>query len=267
MLCDFLNPVEVVTFLDLIPQNQTSVPRDFPGFPAPNPIPGPPRLPSGWRGSPPDMRRSAFEGYLAVNWHDNAPGETRVRPEYSGFVTFYDTSLSSLVEARYGKDRLHTRLEGISALDSEKVRAELQTVLTREKGKGSGIDWGSIVRVVMNRYASRLEDLHLLLSRSTTTYGDEYEQAAVARAQLLSMLAPYITTADVLEQLPPLADLSWAAPIALRCRRLTFRWEYSHRRRHGSTLLWRTRSMKYVGGWFLSGSSSSTSRRQTRRRR
>ena len=140
-----------------------------------------------------------------------------MHPDYAGLVTFYDTSLSSLVEARYGKDRLHTRLEGISALDSEKVRAELQTVLTREKDEGSGIDWGSIVRVVMNRYAGRLEYLRLLLSRSTTTYGDEFEQVAVARAQLLTMLAPYITTADVPEQLPPSADLSWAASIALRC--------------------------------------------------
>jgi hypothetical protein len=217
MLCDFLNPVEVVSFLDLIPQDQTSIPRRFPGFPFPNPIPGPPRLPSGWRGSPPDMRRSAFEGYLAGSWHDHAPGETRVHPEYAGLVTFYDTSLSSLVEARYGKDRLHLRLEGISALDSEKVRAELQTVLTREKGQGSGIDWGSIVRVVMKRYAGRLEYLRLLLSRKTTTFGDEFGQAAVARAQLLVMLTPYITTADVPEQLPSSANLSWAAPIAQRC--------------------------------------------------
>src|ERR1700677_173261 len=107
MLCDFLNPLKVVSFLDLIPQNQTSIPRRLPGFPFPNPIPGPPKLPSGWRGSPPDMRRSAFEGFLTGSWHDHAPGETRVHPEYASFVTFYDTSLTSLVEARYGKDRLH----------------------------------------------------------------------------------------------------------------------------------------------------------------
>jgi len=140
-----------------------------------------------------------------------------VRPDYSGLVTFYDHSLSSLVEARYGKDRLHLRLEGISALDSKSVRAELETVLTREQDGGSGIDWGSIVRVVTERYADRLEYLCFLFSPNTTTFTDALERATVAREQLLVMLAPYITTADVPERLPASANLSWAAPVALRC--------------------------------------------------
>ena len=217
MLCDFPNFMEVVSFLDLIPQNRTSTPRHLPGFPFLYPMPGPPKLPSSWRGSPPDYLRNAFEAYIAGSWHDRAPGETRVRPDYRGLVTFYDTSLSSLVEARYGKDKLHLRLEGISTPDTEKVRTELQTVLTREKDKGSGIDWGSIARVVMERYADRLDHLRHLLSRNTTTFGDELERAAAARMHLLVMLAPYITTADVPEHLPPSANPSWAAPIALRC--------------------------------------------------
>jgi len=163
------------------------------------------------------MRRGILESYLTGIWHDRAPGETRVRPDYSGLVTFYDTSLSSLVEARYGKDRLHLRLEGISALDSDRVRTELETVLTREQDEGSGVDWGSIVRVVTDRYADRLEYLRFLLSPNTTTFADALERAAVAREQLLVMLAPYITTANVPERLPASANLSWAAPVALRC--------------------------------------------------
>ncbi len=217
MICDFLDPMEVVSFLDLIPQNQTSIPRRLPGFPWPFPVPDPPRLPSGWRGSPLSLRRSFFEAFVTGSWHDRAPGETRVRPDYSGLVTFYDHSLSSLVEARYGKDRLHLRLEGISALDSKSVRAELETVLTREQDGGSGIDWGSIVRVVTERYADRLEYLCFLFSPNTTTFTDALERATVAREQLLVMLAPYITTADVPERLPASANLSWAAPVALRC--------------------------------------------------
>jgi hypothetical protein len=140
-----------------------------------------------------------------------------VHLDYAGLVTFYDTSLTSLVDARHGKDRMHLRLEGISVLDSERVRAELQTVLTRERGKGSGIDWGSITRVVVERYSDRLEYLRFLLSSNTTTFVDELERAGAARAQLLTMLTPYITTADVPKQLPPSANLSWAGPIAQRC--------------------------------------------------
>ena len=220
MICD-LDPMEVVSFLDLIPQDQTSsIPwsptRSLLGILWP-PSPGPPRLPSGWRGSPLSLRRTVLESYLSGIWHDRAPGETRVRPDYSGLVTFYDPSLSSLVEARYGKDRLHLRLEGISALDSDRVRAELETVLTREQDEGSGIDWGSIVRVVTERYASRLEYLRFLLSPNTTTFADALERAAAAREQLFVMLAPYITTASVPERLPASANLSWAAPVELRC--------------------------------------------------
>ncbi|KAI9459921.1 hypothetical protein BJY52DRAFT_1148726, partial [Lactarius psammicola] len=217
MICDFLDPMEVISLLDIIPKNQTSTPKYLPGLPIPLPQPGPPRLPSGWRGSPLDMRRTVFEAYFSASWHDRAPGLTRVHPDYSSLVTFYDPSLSSLVEARYGKDRLHLRLEGISALDSDRVRAELQTVLTREKGRGSGVDWGSIVRVVTERYADRLEYLRFLLSPNTTTFADALERASVARAQLLVMLTPYITTANVPERLPASANLSWAAPVTQRC--------------------------------------------------
>ena len=213
MICDVLDAMEVVTFLNLLPKNQTNLPRRFP----PRPLPPPTKPPSGWHGSLPNAHRTFSEAYLAGGWHDHAPGETRVHLDYTGLVTFYDTSLSSLVEARYGKDRLHLRLEGISVLDSERVRAEIQAVLTREQGRGSGIDWGSIARIVMERYAGRLEHLRFLLSPDAATFEDALERAAVARSQLLVMLMPYITTADVPKQLPPSVNLSWAEPIAQRC--------------------------------------------------
>ncbi|KAH9177287.1 hypothetical protein EDB89DRAFT_1533165 [Lactarius sanguifluus] len=222
MICDVLDPMEVVTFLGVLPKKQMTTPRRPPGFPPlpkpsiPIPLPPPPKPPSGWHGSLPNDDRSFLEAYLAGGWHDRAPGETRVHLDYSGLVTYYDTSLTSLVESRYGKDRLHLRLEGISVLDSERVRAELQTVLTREQDGRSGIDWGSIARVVTERYAGRLEYLRFLLSPNTT-FADPLERATEARAQLLVMLAPYITTTDVPERLPASADLSWAAPIAQRC--------------------------------------------------
>ncbi|KAF8262597.1 hypothetical protein EI94DRAFT_671627 [Lactarius quietus] len=177
MICDFLDAIEVVTFLNLLPKNQTTL-RRRPGVPYPYPPLSPTKPPSGWRGSLPNVSRTFPEAHHAGSWHDHAPGETRVHLDYSGLVTFYDPSLSSLVEARYGKDRSHLRLEGISVLDSERVRAELQSVLTREQAGGSGIDWGSISRVIMERYGGRLEYLGFLLSSSTTTFGDTLERAA-----------------------------------------------------------------------------------------
>ena len=217
MLCDFSDAMEVVTFLNVLPKDQSTMPGHIPGIPFPIPPPPNPGPPSGWRGSLPNEYRAWTEAYFSGSWHDRAPGETRVHLDYAGLVTFYDTSLTSLVEARHGKDRLRYHLEGISVLDSESVHAELRTVLTRERGRGSGIDWGSIVRVVVERYGDRLEYLRFILSSNTTTFVDELERAGAARAQLLTMLTPYITTSDVPKQLPPSANSSWAAPIAQRC--------------------------------------------------
>jgi hypothetical protein len=214
-MCDILDTMTVVTLLDLIPRGAPSFPPRT-DLPCSSPAPPPTVPPPGWRGPLTSVRRNMLEAYLAGSWHDHAPGETRVRLDYSGLVSFYDPSLSSLVESRYGKDRLHLRLEGISALDSERVRAELETVLTREKDGESGIDWGSIVRVVTERYAGRLEYLSFLLSPNTTL-ANALERAAVARAQLLVMLSPYITTADIPRQLPASTNLTWGAPVVQHC--------------------------------------------------
>jgi hypothetical protein len=217
MLCDVLDGLEIITFLDLLPKNITQ-PVIHPYGPAgPSlPIPPPPKPPHGWRGSLQKDTTTFFQAHVAGGWHDRAPGETRVHLDHTGLVTFYDPTLSSLVEARQETDRIHHRLEGISSTDVERVNSELRTVLTRKQGSGSGVDWGSIVRVVTERYADRLEYLRFLLSPNSM-FADASEQAAAARGQLLVMLVPYITTEDVPRRLPASFDTSWAAPVVRRC--------------------------------------------------
>jgi hypothetical protein len=91
-------------------------------------------------------------------------------------------------------------------------------VLTRKQGTGSGVDWGSIARVVTERYADRLEYLRFLLSpNATSIFGNEVGQAAAVRSQLLLMFLPYISTEDMPPQLPASADTSWVAPVVRRC--------------------------------------------------
>ena len=227
MICNVLDGLEVVTHLDLIPKNVTETdtipPVDPPDGPLPPRYPPhrpPPHVepPPGWLGSLPTFILTRFEAHVAGGWHDFAPGETRVRLDYTGLVTFYDPTLSSLVEARQGKDRLYHRLEGISAADTARVLAELRSVLTRRQGSsGSNVDWGSIARIVVERYADRLEYMRFLLSPNAT-FTNAAGQAFAARAHLLVMLGPYITTVDV----PPAstsasANTSWLAPVVHRC--------------------------------------------------
>jgi hypothetical protein len=217
MLCDFSNGVEVISLLDLLPKNQTK-PFIRPHGPQHPPIPVPP---PGWRGSLQKDTVTFFQAYVAGGWHDRAPGETRVHLDYTGLITFYDPALSSLVEARVGKDRLHHNLEGISSADSERVHAELRSVLTQKQRSRNGVDWASIARIVTERYADRLENLRFLLSpnASATYFTDAAEQVAAVRGQLLVMLVPYITTDDVPQQslVPTSANAIWAAPVMRRC--------------------------------------------------
>jgi hypothetical protein len=209
MICDVSDSLEVVTHLELLPKNLTGWKVE---------------PPAGWRGSLPPDNLGRFEVEIAGGSHDLAPGETRAQIDYTGLVTFYDPTLSSLVDARQGKDRIHHRLEEISAADAAHVNAELRSVLTRKQGSGSNVDWGSIARVVVERYADRLEYLRFLLSsNATVTFTDAAEQAFTVRGRLLVMLGPYITTVDVPQQQQQQhqpsasANVSWLAPVVHRC--------------------------------------------------
>src|ERR1700742_199545 len=103
MLCHFLDGMEVVTLLTLLPYNQTSpiFSPYQPGPPTPRPPrPDPPAPPPGWRGSLQTDVTTMFQARVTGGWHNHAPGETRVHLNYSGLVTFYDPTLSSLVARR-----------------------------------------------------------------------------------------------------------------------------------------------------------------------
>ena len=215
MICDVSGSLEVITHLELLPKNVTEWNRR----PHRTPFPPPPYVepPPGWLGSLPGFIRGGFEAHVAGGWHDLAPGETRIQLDYTGFVTFYDPTLSSLVDARLGKDRMHHRIEKISPADAARIHVELRSVLTRKQDNWSSVDWRSIVHIVTERYAGRLEYLRFLLSsNASVTFMDAAEQAFAARAQLLVMLGPYITTVDV-PQMPVSANVSWLAPVVRRC--------------------------------------------------
>ena len=181
MICDVSDSLEVVTHLELLPKNATErnrrphPPRGGP-FRSPSHV----ELPPGWRGSLPGDIRGGFEVHIAGGWHDLAPGETRTQLDYTGFVTFYDSTLSSLVDPRQGKDRMHHRLEKNLEADAARIHAELQSVLMHKQGSGSSIDWKSISHIVVERYADRLEYLRFLLSsNASVAFMDAAEQALV----------------------------------------------------------------------------------------
>ncbi|KAI0060146.1 hypothetical protein BV25DRAFT_1807890 [Artomyces pyxidatus] len=216
MLCDFSAGLQVISLLNYIPKHgrdpayrllplgdpdkDECLPLPPVHYPQPNP-------PEGWKGSLPESAMADFQGLVTGSWYNRDPGETRFHIEYSALVTFYDTALTSLVAARRGVRRDFHRLTSISVNDTTQVRAELAEAFGR-RARGSGVDWGSITRVIVERYAERLETLRYILEPEPS---NATQQAALVRVQLLTMLVPYMTTDSV-----P-TNPSWTSSLVQRC--------------------------------------------------
>lgn len=213
MYCDFSDDgFALIDTVDVIPGSgpfpSAIRPPDAPRRRSVPPVPG-------WIGSLPT--KSFTHALVAGKWHDYAPGETRVRVDYSGLVSFYDPALTSLVEARRDLPRAQHRLLNISRTDADLKVRELEEVITREPwGGNSGVDWASIMRIVIERYGSRLELLNNTLAADCDSYNIT-QKASVVRQQLLAMLLPYVTRQDVSARLDNLLSNAWLAPVVRRC--------------------------------------------------
>ncbi|CAK5274279.1 unnamed protein product [Mycena citricolor] len=149
------------------------------------------------------------------SWHNRYPGDRRVQLDLSRLVSFYDTGLvPSLVAVRFNRTRWDHRLLGISDSDTAAVHQRLieaydSSMITQ----GSGIDWDTLFKVVVDRYAERLELVQYVLSNST--------RGALATAKRATglfnvMLAPYlIHSAKPGSRVD--ASKAWASPIFEFC--------------------------------------------------
>ncbi|KAG1787940.1 uncharacterized protein HD556DRAFT_1276906 [Suillus plorans] len=160
-----------------------------------------------------------FELLHSASWRENYPGETRIMLDFSGLVSFYDTALvPSLVPRRVGLDRWDHRVAAISSEDIERVQDRLAQALALPPATTSGIDWKTVLRVVVDRYASRLEFIQHLLNL-TLDDGSIFDHAQQIQRQLRAVLLPY----TVFAALPPNTSVtanatnSWAAPVFREC--------------------------------------------------
>ncbi|KIK19142.1 hypothetical protein PISMIDRAFT_13898 [Pisolithus microcarpus 441] len=166
-------------------------------------------------------------GDARTDWSLDEWRETRVRLDLSGLISFYDTELvSSLVSARFGKERWDHRLLNISIEDAVRVRPRLEKSLSRPADRSSGIDWQALIRVVIDRYSERLQVVQYLLNFTDTNGYDAdsvVDDAIKIQVQLRHMLMPYIG----LNVVPRLSGanvkgkasdvLDWARPVYKLC--------------------------------------------------
>ncbi|KIJ12851.1 hypothetical protein PAXINDRAFT_171017 [Paxillus involutus ATCC 200175] len=196
MLCNFTSGVRVVSSLNLAsvrpPRNRQPLldPMDTPLI-------------------------ISFEAMYAGSWHNHFPGEIRVQLDLAGLVSFYDTQLvPSLVPIRIGQERWDHRVQDTSSEDILAVKARLAEALTRPEGFSTGIDWMTLVRVIVDRYAGRLELIQYLLTTPATDSETVLEHARKTQVQLRTMLTPYILHSAV----PSTEiELDWAVPVFKLC--------------------------------------------------
>ncbi|KAJ6535712.1 hypothetical protein B0H19DRAFT_1004181 [Mycena capillaripes] len=134
-----------------------------------------------------------FETVRAGSWHNSYLGETRITPDLTRFISLYDIALvPSLVPLRAKQERWDHRVHGISEADSRAVTARVREVLAQgpNNHQGSGVDWQTLYRVVVDRYADRLELVDYLLN--TTTAENLDARARLVQTQLRVILTPYI---------------------------------------------------------------------------
>ena len=224
MACDFDVGMELVSESELVPHADNDVPLFLlPPTPSQQPPREPgPEVPPGWRGSVVSAASSIFEVINAATWHKRSPAETRIKIDYSRVVSFFDPALSSLVDARAGKLKENFRLNELSEADSKYVKDQLTDIFTRD-GQGSGADWGSIVQVIVDRYAGRLELLRHIL-QNPESKRNVTERAAEARSQVLIMLSPYMLTSAIPPNPTGPVDPSWIDPVVEHCASTHTAW-------------------------------------------
>ena len=227
ILCDFTAGVKPVSFLNLATEDMFS-PR--PPKPKPSGPLQPPSSPTlnptqDLRPSPPGFQRRIaplFRALESGSWHNQYPGDLRVQLDYSRMISFYDGNMfPSLQVTRAGKGRLNHSLEGIAPSDVLQFSLHLDELLKNDSDIiTSGIDWASLIRQIMQRYAERLELFYYILNSTNSTSERDVEDALKkAHRHLSSMLAPYTLKTAV----PPTEDSasmkahSWAAPIFEHC--------------------------------------------------
>jgi len=224
MICDFNSGMELVSESQVVPHltEEGHLLSNFTNFQRVAPHRPDPELPPGWKGRARSGRSTSFEALNSGMWHSRPPGETRIKVDYSRVVSFFDPALSSLVEARSGKTKEEFRLHEISESDTKYIKDQLTDMFSRD-GQGSGIDWGSLTQVIVDRYGKRLELLRHVL-RNPESKRNVTEQVAESRSQALIMLTPYMLASVIpLNPAGPI-DRSWIDPVVKHCASTHTAW-------------------------------------------
>lgn len=212
MLCDFTEGVEVTSFLNLVSKTVQGGPRR-----------PPPKKDSKLAPPPGETKpwTPAYRALEAGHWHNRFPGETRAQLDLTRLISFYDTEMfPSLVDARYGQERWGHRVEKLGKEGRQRLLDRLDEILAPgPQGSGSGVDWTTLIRVIVQRYADRLEMMQYLLNKTRSQEEDQSEEIVkevheYARSMLYPYVLNHVRPNSTSEDAP---GLTWAAPVFEQC--------------------------------------------------
>lgn len=186
--------MDAVTIVNLT--NVLPIPR-LPGLPSPAMVP---------------MRIRVLE---AGSWSNHFPGDERIKVDYSRLISFYDKTLfPNLHLQRAAQERWDHRLKGINDVELDRLGVRLDQVLRKQEQESESlIDWKTLLHVMTNRYADRLEMLDYLLKNATTSWEDLWK----ANRFVSAILTPYILHNSVPPDNSLRNDHEWAAPVFKIC--------------------------------------------------
>jgi hypothetical protein len=119
----------------------------------------------------------------AGSWHNHYPGDSRIVLDLTGFISLYDIELApSLIPVRADLERWDHRVLGISSEDISRVMRRLTEVVSRPSPMGSGIDWKTLINVIVDRYADRLELMQYLLNYTSSDSQEFLQRTKLAQA-------------------------------------------------------------------------------------
>ncbi|KAJ7763327.1 hypothetical protein B0H16DRAFT_1674049 [Mycena metata] len=211
VLCDLTAGVEIVSMANLASQGRGG--PGGPGRPRPSDVPA---FNDSLLTNGPFETAAFFDVIHSGSWHNRYPGDRRIKLDLTQLISFYDTALGpSLVARRLNLERWDHRLLGITPAGVAAVMARLtQAYTTSPPQPGSGVDWDTLFKVLVDRYDDRFEMVRYVLNSSTSD--DALVTAKNAMSLFRVMLQPYI-----LHTATPGSgsgtDNAWATPVFKFC--------------------------------------------------
>lgn len=200
MLCKFEEGVEIVSFSQLAnasPGSQNSLPAGDSSEGSVSDL----AVDDNWDGPGPNPAVTIrnFELMLSSSQYNQYPGDTRIQLDLTRLVSFYDPDLApSLLQARSTLEgRWLYDLAKIEPQDIDTLHRKLrEALLDSSERVTSGVDWQTLLQVVIKRFGSRLEALRYVLGVSagdeSSTILDEQDRVLKAFVQINVILTPYI---------------------------------------------------------------------------